>query len=193
MLLMDISGAYDNVAHQRLVDNIRRLGLAWIAPWIASFLQNWATRLLITGVLSDQFSTPTRIPQGSPISPILFLIYNTPLIRACTGLFSQQQVMTYGWVDDTCALVASHSYAANVQALETMLIKADAWARCHASKFAPNKFELIHFTNPKAPEDPPVFFGPREQFDPDTEYLGDDTNPVRYPSTIATIQPVKSA
>jgi hypothetical protein len=53
MLLMDISGAYDNVAHQRLVDNIRRLGLAWIAPWIASFLQNRATRLLITGVLSD--------------------------------------------------------------------------------------------------------------------------------------------
>jgi hypothetical protein len=53
MLLIDISGAYDNVAHQRLVNNIRRLGLAWIAPWIASFLQNRATRLLITGVLSD--------------------------------------------------------------------------------------------------------------------------------------------
>jgi hypothetical protein len=74
-----------------------------------------------------------------------------------------------------------------------MLIKADAWARRHASKFAPDKFELIHFTNPKAPEDPPVFFGPREQFDPDTEYLGDDTNPVRYPSTTTMIQPVKSA
>jgi hypothetical protein len=53
MLLMDISGAYDNVAHQRLVDNIRRLGLAWIALWIASFLQNRATRLLITGVLRN--------------------------------------------------------------------------------------------------------------------------------------------
>jgi hypothetical protein len=26
-------------------------------------------------------------PQGLPISPILFLIYNTPLIRACTGKF----------------------------------------------------------------------------------------------------------
>jgi hypothetical protein len=38
MLLMDISGAYANVAHERLVDNVRRLGLAWIAPWIASFL-----------------------------------------------------------------------------------------------------------------------------------------------------------
>jgi hypothetical protein len=68
-----------------------------------------------------------------------------------------------------------------------MLIKADAWARRHVLKFAPDKFELIHFTNPKAPKDPPVFFGPREQFDPDTEYLGDDMNPVRYPSTIIMI------
>jgi hypothetical protein len=38
MLLMDISGAYNNVAHERLVDNICRVGLGWIAPWIASFL-----------------------------------------------------------------------------------------------------------------------------------------------------------
>jgi hypothetical protein len=115
-----------------------------------------------TGVLSDQFSTPTGILQGSPISPILFLIYNTPLISACTGLFSQQQVTTYGWVDNTCALVASHSYAANVQALKIMLIKADAWARYHALKFAPNKFKVIHFTNLKAPKDPPISFGPQE-------------------------------
>jgi hypothetical protein len=187
MLLMDISGAYDNVAHERLVDNIQRLGLAWIAPWIASFLQNQATRLLITGVLSELFSTPTEIPQGSPISPILFLIYNTPLIRACTGTFNRQRVTTYGWVDDTCALVASHSYAVNIQAFEAMLVKADDWSRCHASKFAPDKFELIHFTNPKASLDAPVFYGPRGEFDPDTEYQGTDGDPVRYPGTTTTI------
>jgi hypothetical protein len=74
-----------------------------------------------------------------------------------------------------------------------MLIKADAWARCHALKFTPNKFKVIYFTNLKAPKDPPVFFGPREQFNPDTKYLGDDTNLVRYPSTTIMIQPVKSA
>jgi hypothetical protein len=89
--------------------------------------------------------------------------------------------------------VASHSYTANVQALETMLVKADVWARRHALKFAPDKFKLIYFTNPKAPKDPPVFFGPQEQFDLDTKYQGDDTDPVRYPSTTTTIQPVKSA
>jgi hypothetical protein len=64
ILLMDISGPYDNVAHERLVDNVQKLGLAWIAPWIASFLENRATRLLITGVLSNLFSTPTGILQG---------------------------------------------------------------------------------------------------------------------------------
>jgi hypothetical protein len=89
--------------------------------------------------------------------------------------------------------VASHSYAANFQAFEAMLVKADAWARRHASRFAPDKFELIHFTNPKAPENPPIFFGPREQFDSDTEYLGSDTDPVQYPGTTTTIHPIKTA
>jgi hypothetical protein len=145
------------------------------------------------GILSDLFSTPMGIPQGLPISPILFLIYNTPLIRACTGKFSRELVTTYGWVDDTCALVASHSYAMNIQALEAMLVRADAWARCHASKFAPEKFKLIHFTNPKAQPDPPVFCGPREEFDPDIIYLGTSVDPVQYPGTETLIQPTNSA
>jgi hypothetical protein len=193
MLLMDISRAYDNVAHERLVDNIGRLGLGWTAPWIASFLQNRATRLLIMGTLSNLFSTPTGIPQGLPISPILFLIYNTPLIQACTGKFLQELVTTYGWVDDTCALVASHSYAVNTQALEAMLVKADTWAKRHALKFAPDKFELLYFTNPNALPDRPVFYGPRGEFNPDIEYLGTNTDPVRYPGTATLIRPTKSA
>jgi hypothetical protein len=74
-----------------------------------------------------------------------------------------------------------------------MLVKADDWSRCHASKFALDKFKLIHFTNPKASLDPPVFYGPRGEFDPDTEYQGTDGDPVRYPRTTTTIQPTKSA
>jgi hypothetical protein len=89
--------------------------------------------------------------------------------------------------------VASHSYTANIQAFEAMLVKADAWSKRHASKFALDKFELLYFTNPKAPLDPPVFYGPREEFDPETEYLGTESDPVQYPGTATLIQPSKSA
>jgi hypothetical protein len=51
-------------------------------------------------------------------------------------------------VDDVCILAISNSYAENVQLLEKALQKAASWASKHAAKFAPDKFELIHFTNP---------------------------------------------
>lgn len=36
-----------------------------------------------------------------------------------------------------------------MEILEEVLRKADMWARKHAAKFAPDKFELIHFTHPR--------------------------------------------
>lgn len=77
MLLMDISGAYDNVARLRLLYDVQLLRMQQLVPWIESFLSNRATRLSMTGVLSELFRTPTGIPQGLLISLILFLIYNT--------------------------------------------------------------------------------------------------------------------
>ncbi|KAJ5667630.1 hypothetical protein N7507_003494 [Penicillium longicatenatum] len=155
MLLLDVSGAYDNVSHTRLLNNITKLRLGHFVPWIRSFLQGRSTRIKLPGFLSDLFSTETGIPQGSPISPILFLLFNAPLIRGCSlfkgdGAYSEG----YGWVDDAAVIVESESYARNVEILEEVLQRADLWARRHAAKFAPDKFELIHFTNPRAEEEP---------------------------------------
>jgi hypothetical protein len=43
--------------------------------------------------------TPTGIPHGSPLSPILYLIYNADLVEGCEG------VKTSGWVDDVAFIV----------------------------------------------------------------------------------------
>jgi ribonuclease HI len=151
MLLLDVAGAYDMVSHKRLLYNMEQLGLGALIPWVQSFLTGRSTRIkLPNGYLSEAFPTPTGIPQGSPISPILFLLFNAPLVRACTlrGLHYGESE-AYGWVDDVCILAISNSYAENVQLLEKALQRADTWARKHAAKFAPDKFELIHFANPK--------------------------------------------
>ena len=128
------------------------MGLGVLTPWVQSFLTGRSTRIkLPNGHLSEEFPTPTGIPQGSPISPILFLLFNAPLVRACTlrGLHYGESE-AYGWVDDVCILAISNSYEENVRLLEKALQRAASWASKHAAKFAPDKFELIHFNNPKS-------------------------------------------
>ncbi|OQD91721.1 hypothetical protein PENSOL_c049G05847, partial [Penicillium solitum] len=151
MLLLDVAGAYDMVSHERLLYNMQQMGLGTLTSWVQSFLTGRSTRIkLPNGHLSEAFPTPTGIPQGSPISPILFLLFNTPLVRACTlqGLH-YGETEAYGWVDDVCILAVSNSYEENIQLLEKALQRANSWAKKHAAKFAPDKFELIHFTNPR--------------------------------------------
>lgn len=53
--------------------------------------------------VSDQILTLTGIPQGSPLSPILYLLYNADLVDGCEG------VKTIGWVDDVAFIVTGKS------------------------------------------------------------------------------------
>ncbi|BAE65488.1 unnamed protein product [Aspergillus oryzae RIB40] len=148
MILLDVSGAFDNVSHARLLFNLRQLKLGHFADWLQSFLTGRTTRISLAGELSAEFPTPTGIPQGSPLSPILYLIYNTPLIQDLHVRRPQGGSTTaFGWIDDACTLAVSDTFAENVETLNAALR--------HASKFAPDKFELIHFTNPRETETPP--------------------------------------
>ncbi|KAJ5901433.1 hypothetical protein N7504_007427 [Penicillium tannophilum] len=88
--------------------------------------------------------------QTSTTYSTTILLFNAPLIQGCSlykgdGAISQG----YGWVDDAAVIVESESYARNVEILDEVLQRADLWAKRHAAKFAPDKFELIHFTNPR--------------------------------------------
>lgn len=149
MLLLDQAGAYDNVSHQRLLSNIKRLRLGQLAPRVQSFLIGRTTRIKLPGFLSDAFPTPTGMPPGSPLSPIIFLLFNAPLIDTYWSTGGDgAETNAYGWVDDSAIIVVSESYYRNTQLLEKVLDRAEVWARRHAARFAPDKFELIHFANP---------------------------------------------
>lgn len=156
MVLLDVAGAYDNVSHRRLLANMKKLGLGALVPWVLAFLSNRSTRIKLPGYLSEAFPTPTGIPQGSTLSPILFLLFNTPLVQTCTKIRGNGRTEAFGWVDDVAIIAISHNYYTNVQLLQRALREAETWAKRHAARFAPDKFELIHFKNPKeSPTIPP--------------------------------------
>ncbi|KAJ5533430.1 reverse transcriptase [Penicillium frequentans] len=85
----------------------------------------------------------TGIPQGSPLSSILYLFYNADLIDTIHTA-APGRVLVTGYIDDICILVWSLSAAENCRLLTRLHQKAEVWARRHASIFAPAKYGLMH-------------------------------------------------
>src|SRR5436190_9836022 len=83
MLQLDVEAAFPNVIGERLVENLRRKGIpAQMLGWIQSFLlDERQTTMKFDNQTTQPMTVRTGIPQGSSISPILFLFYNSGILE----------------------------------------------------------------------------------------------------------------
>ena len=145
MLSLDIAGAFDNVPHAKLLWILEKKGFpTWLVNTIASFLHERRTRIVYAGYESDWIHTNTGIPQGSPLSPILFLIYISGLLEKLQT--PDNDTLGFGFVDDTNIIAWGVSAEDNCRRLNAAHSQCEDWAEEHGAKFAPDKYQLIHFT-----------------------------------------------
>jgi hypothetical protein len=109
LLSLDISGAFDNVAFQRLIHNLHKRRVPEVLiQWIISFLTNRRTTLLLQEGLLELFNLLTGIPQGLPLSLILFLFFNADLIDDIQAVFPGKVLVT-AYIDDLSVMVWGNS------------------------------------------------------------------------------------
>src|SRR5207248_10955243 len=89
-------------------------------------------------LLSDWIQVQAGIPQGSLISPILFLFFISELLE--TFQQANSRTLAFGFVDDTNILAWGDSAKDNCRRLEQAHDRCIVWAKRHGAQFAPDKY-----------------------------------------------------
>ncbi|KAK8036725.1 hypothetical protein PG994_015222 [Apiospora phragmitis] len=94
--------------------------------WIRAFCSGRTATILVNGHTSESRNLPQAgLPQGSPLSPILFLFFNADLV--------QRRIDCYGgaiaFVDEFTAWVTGPTAQSNREGIEAIIDDALAWER----------------------------------------------------------------
>ena len=101
--------------------------------------------MLVEGVRGKEKSVDTGVPQGSPVSPLLSLLYTTPLYE----LIKEQGASASGFVDNITVYVAGEM-TENSSKLSSILGSCCEWARSRSTEIDLGpKLGFIHFTKKK--------------------------------------------
>jgi ribonuclease HI len=142
-MYQEVKGAFDQEAHNRLLAVLQQLGFPLsLISWTLAFLTERLLRLSFDGQIEAFRQIAAGIPQGSPVSPILFLIY-------IHSLFGSISNFTLSYMDDVAISASSTSLRKNVRMLERDVATLFGLGVPCAIQFDIAKTELIHFTTGK--------------------------------------------
>src|SRR5690606_24034864 len=117
-LFQDVKGAFDNVSRVRLLKTMRQMGLPTpLVNWVEHFMTERSIQLAFDGQKEDLVPVETGIPQGSPVFPILFLIYLKPLFDILEVKHPNLQFPSY--IDYVAVILIGRSLSWNVEELES--------------------------------------------------------------------------
>ncbi|KAL8290310.1 hypothetical protein RQP46_002568 [Phenoliferia psychrophenolica] len=157
-ILLDVKGAYPNTTSARLQANLRRRGVPEeIVAFVASFMEDRTCRIILEGKISPLMPSDCGLPQGSPLSPILYLFYNADLLAALRTPHSTPT----GWVDDTAVIVYGPDPSEVSCRANLLMGRVEMWCGGHDSDMDAAKSHVIPLPRPSVRSrtlpPPPIF------------------------------------
>jgi hypothetical protein len=117
---LDISQAFDKVRHTGLLYKLRLYFPLNYFILLKSYLTNRHFRVKVDNEYSDLLPTHARVPQGSVLGPLFYLLYTSDLP-------SSPDTATATFADDTAVLAIVSNAVAASQKLQTSLDAIHHW------------------------------------------------------------------
>jgi hypothetical protein len=111
-LFFDITGFFNAVNHNILSAKLAHLGVSKnTTKIISSFLQNRSTSFSFGGHTSESILILNGIPQGSPLSPILAIIYSADLLYIQKLI--KNRIVSFAYMNNGVILTTSSTLETN--------------------------------------------------------------------------------
>lgn len=142
-MLIDIKNAFPHVSRNRLAQKIKRTGVIedeFIA-WTLSVMSDRRVRIKMRGEdLGRSREIETGIPQGSPLSPFLFLIYIADMFKDIEG---SRGVKILSFADNVMVMIRDKSLIRVGHRATEIREDIRAWGRANNVELNNKKTELI--------------------------------------------------
>jgi ribonuclease HI/exonuclease III len=146
-ILLDFSKAFDLLWREGLLHKLRKIGLqGQLYQWIDDFLSHRNIKVRVGATLSPPHKLENGTPQGSIISPLLFILMMSDFPESPDG---KTQVSLYA--DDSAIWRSGKNIKFDNKKLQTHLDIIAKWCRKWGFKINAKKTVYILFSNKKTP------------------------------------------
>ena len=138
VLLFDLSAAFDTLEMPLLLEKLKLYGAGEsVIKWLGSFMSEREQLVQVEGTLSKSLNLQYGVPQGSRLSPFLFLLYVADL-PLWTG-----EAQISGYADDTSASVSASNWEDLKKGLQTTCEEVINYMALNGLKANPTKTGLL--------------------------------------------------
>ena len=156
IMCLDQKGAFNHVTFRELERVFRAKGIPeWMIAMVSSYMCGRKTTIRISGFESEPLGCG-GVPQGSPLSSILFAFFTSGLLEVQEFDTEKGRVFKLAYSDDTYVIVIGKSLRENKVALAHQYRLCVRWANSSGASFGAAKTKVIHFASPQQNDDGPM-------------------------------------
>lgn len=171
-LFLDIKKAFDTVWHRGLLYKLTQLEIpTYLINIIKEFLSERILKVKITNIQSQPFTAEKGLPQGSPLSPVLYNIYCYDIAARMNIDIESKYMLQFA--DDTTLVAHKKTLTHTIESLQILTDTTLEWLNKWKLELNPKKCELMIFNHRITNSSPFINIGQHQiRPKPIIKYLG---------------------